>query len=46
MVAAIPGYKDAIQPAAKKLGNSLLTVPKAIKVALNPVSALNGVMKK
>lgn len=37
---AIPVYEDALQPAAKEVGQSLETVAKAVNVALAPVSGL------
>lgn len=40
IVQAVPVYEDAIQPAAKELGHGLLTVAKAINVALAPVAGL------
>ena len=40
LVAAVPIYQDAIQPAAKELGKALGTVAKTVNVALAPVSAL------
>lgn len=40
LVKAIPIYDDAIQPAAKQIGKSLLTVTKLVNVALTPVSIL------
>lgn len=40
LVQAVPVYEDAIQPAAKEVGKSLLTVAKTINVVLAPISAL------
>ena len=40
IVKAVPIYEDALQPAAKEIGTALLTVAKAINVALAPISAL------
>ncbi len=40
LVEAVPIYQDALQPAAKELGETLVTVVKAVKVALAPISIL------
>jgi hypothetical protein len=40
IVKTVPVYQDAVQPAAKQVGQSLETITKAINVALAPVSAL------
>jgi hypothetical protein len=40
LVKAVPIYEDALQPAAKELGQGLLTVAKAINVALEPIRLL------
>jgi hypothetical protein len=40
LVEAVPVYQDALQPAAKEVGKSLLTVTKLVNVALTPLSLL------
>jgi hypothetical protein len=40
IVEAVPVYEDLLQPASKELGKGLLTVSKAVNIALTPVSAL------
>jgi hypothetical protein len=40
LVKEVPVYPDAIQPGAKELGKSLLTVAKLVNVVLAPVSGL------
>src|SRR5258707_14575419 len=40
LVAAVPVYQDALQPAIREVGVGLQTVAKTIHVALAPVSAL------
>lgn len=37
---AIPVYDDAIQPAAKEVGKSLVTVAKTVNIALSPIKAM------
>ena len=40
LVKAVPVYSDLAQPAAKELGKGLVTVAKAVNIALAPVGAL------
>jgi hypothetical protein len=40
LVKAIPVYDDAIQPAAKQIGQSLETITKTVNIALAPIKAL------
>ncbi len=40
LVKAVPVYQDALQPAAKQIGNSLETLTKTINIALAPIKAL------
>jgi hypothetical protein len=40
LVKAIPLYQDAVQPAAKQIGQSLETVTKTVNIALAPIKAL------
>lgn len=40
IVEAVPIYQDAVQPAAKEIGQALQVVAKTVHVALAPVSAL------
>jgi hypothetical protein len=40
LVKAVPLYQDAIQPAAKQIGQSLETVTKTVNIALSPLKAL------
>lgn len=40
LVKAIPVYQDAIQPAAKQIGQTLETVSKTVNIALAPIKAL------
>jgi hypothetical protein len=37
---AVPVYQDVVQPSAKKIGESLETVTKAVTIALAPIKAL------
>lgn len=37
---AVPIYQDAVQPAAKQIGQSLETIAKTVNLALSPVSGL------
>ena len=40
LVKAVPVYKDAVQPAAKQIGQSLETVTKTVNIVLAPIKAL------
>lgn len=40
LVKAVPIYQDAVQPAAKQIGQSLETVTKTVNIALAPIKAL------
>lgn len=40
LVKAVPVYQDAVQPAAKQIGQSLETVTKTVNIALAPIKAL------
>ncbi|GEC71959.1 protein of unknown function [Flavobacterium flevense] len=40
LVAAIPVYQDAVQPAAKQIGSALETVTKTVNIALAPIKFL------
>ncbi|NOU47221.1 MAG: DUF4393 domain-containing protein [Bacteroidales bacterium] len=40
LVKAVPVYQDAIQPAAKQIGQTLETVSKTVNIALAPIKAL------
>jgi len=40
LVKAVPIYQDALQPAAKELGESLKVVAKTVKMALSPLRVL------
>jgi hypothetical protein len=40
LVKAVPVYQDAIQPAARQIGQTLETVSKTVNIALAPIKAL------
>lgn len=40
LVKAVPVYQDAVQPAAKQIGQSLETVTKTVNIALAPIKGL------
>lgn len=40
LVKAVPVYQDAVQPAAKQVGQSLETVTKTVNIVLAPIKAL------
>lgn len=40
LVKAVPVYQDAIQPAAKQIGQTLETISKTVNIALAPIKAL------